>query len=127
MPDTFADPAMPRDVRHRPRACEHTSTADPLAGSAKADASRPVPPPKRGPLGKLVKNSLAPRERVGVRAINLGFRLKALARRVAMVEDERQGLEVEFAEGMFTRRHTSVNPCQFSSVNACNGSCYHGA
>ena len=42
LPDTSADPAMPRDVRHRPRACEHTSTADqwwvgadPLAGNVR--------------------------------------------------------------------------------------------
>ena len=62
-----ADPAMPQDVRQVAEGMLHKYStadqwwvgADPLAGSPKAEASRPVPPPKRGPLGKLVAALLA--------------------------------------------------------------------
>ena len=40
------------------------------------------------------------------------------AHSTAMVEDELRGLEAEFGEGIFIRRHTAVNPRQSSSVNA---------
>ena len=79
-----------------------------------ADASRPVPPPKRGPLGKLVAATLAFSFWLLLGLLgNLLFEWVCMkmvwaedgpAHSVAMVEDELQGLEVEFAEGIFIRR-----------------------
>ena len=79
-----------------------------------ADASRPVPPPKRGPLGKLVAATLAFSFWLLLGMLgNILFEWVCMkmvwaedgpAHSVAMVEDELQGLEVEFAEGIFIRR-----------------------
>ena len=62
-----ADPAMPQDVRQVAEGMLHKySTADQWwwgptrwRGTPVAEASRLVPPPKRGPLGKLVAAILA--------------------------------------------------------------------
>ena len=79
-----------------------------------AEASHPVPPPKRGPLGKLVAAILAFLFWLLLGMLgNILFEWVCMkmvwaedgpAHSVAMVEDELQGLEVEFAEGIFIRR-----------------------
>ena len=79
-----------------------------------AEASRPVPPPKRGPLGKLVAAILAFSFWLLLGMLgNILFEwvcMKMLwpdegpSHSVAMVEDELRGLESNFSEGIFIRR-----------------------
>jgi integrating conjugative element membrane protein (TIGR03747 family) len=79
-----------------------------------AESSRPVPPPKRGPLGKLVAAVLAFSFWLLLGMLgNIMFEWVCMktvwpgegpAHSVAMVEAELQGLEAEFAEGVFIRR-----------------------
>ncbi len=79
-----------------------------------AESSRPVPPPKRGPLGKLVAAILAFSFWLLLGMLgNIMFEWVCMktvwpgegpAHSVAMVEAELQGLEAEFAEGVFIRR-----------------------
>ena len=79
-----------------------------------AEASRPVPPPKRGPLGKLVAAILAFSFWLLLGMLgNILFEWVCMkmvwpdegpAHSVAMVEDELRGLEVSFGEGIFIRR-----------------------
>ena len=78
-----------------------------------AEASRPVPPPKRGPLGKLVAALLAFAFWLLLGMLgNILFEWVCMkmvwpgegpAHSVAMVKDELRGLEAEFGEGIFIR------------------------
>ena len=93
-----------------------------------AEASRPVPPPKRGPLGKLVAAILAFSFWLLLGMLgNILFEwvcMKMLwpdegpSHSVAMVEDELRGLEVSFGEGIFIRRPALFAREMASAVNA---------
>ena len=93
-----------------------------------AEASRPVPPPKRGPLGKLVAAILAFSFWLLLGMLgNILFEwvcMKMLwpgegpAHSVAMVEDELRGLEANFGEGIFIRRPALFAREMAAAVNA---------